>query len=66
MRIRVARDDGLPVTFATGLLRDFLFKMVLGFFTAELFSLSTTYGGCGSGEKRALHDLVASTHVVRT
>ena len=65
MGIRVVRDDGVPVTFATGLLRDFLFKTVLGGFTAGLFTLVDCLWPLWERESRALHDLVAGTHVVR-
>jgi uncharacterized RDD family membrane protein YckC len=66
MGIRVVRDDGRPVTFATGLLRDFLFKTVLGGFSGGLFSLVDYLWPLWERENRALHDLVAGTHVVRT
>ena len=65
MGIRVTRDDGQAVTFPTGLLRDFLFKTVLGTVTAGLFTLVDFLWPLWEGESRALHDLVARTHVVR-
>ena len=63
--IRVTRDDRRPVGFGTGTLRDVLFKTVLGFFTAGLFNLVDFVWPLWEGEDRALHDLVARTHVVR-
>ena len=63
--IRVVRDDGQPVTFSTGFLRDFVFKFLLGFFTSGLYSLVDYLWPLFDEERRALHDIVASTHVVR-
>jgi uncharacterized RDD family membrane protein YckC len=63
--IRVVRDDARPVSFGTGVLRDVLFKTVLGFFTVGLFNLVDFLWPLWEPQRRALHDLVARTHVVR-
>ena len=63
--IRVRADGGEPMTFGTGFLRDTVGKTLLGTVTGGLYTLVDFVWPLFDGEKRALHDMLAKTHVVR-
>ena len=63
--IRVVADSEQPMTFGTGALRDTVGKNVLGTVTGGLFSIVDYLWPLFESEDRALHDLLAKTHVVR-
>jgi uncharacterized RDD family membrane protein YckC len=77
-RLRVVRDDGQPVGLATVLIREALGKATVIAFVLGLSSHPSDLEGLvglyvvidylwplWESEKRALHDLIAGTHVVR-
>jgi uncharacterized RDD family membrane protein YckC len=67
--IRVVRDNGVPVDFGFGFVRDVLVKgLLFGFVGSWFFSIPTLIDylwPLWDGENRCLHDMVVSTHVVR-
>jgi uncharacterized RDD family membrane protein YckC len=68
-RIRVVRDDGAPLGYGAAALREFLIKyVVIGLLGGGLLIPPLLDGlwPLWDGENRALHDMLASTHVVRT
>jgi uncharacterized RDD family membrane protein YckC len=67
--IRVVRDNGQPVDFGFGLLREFVVKNLLfgvvGGFFASIPTLVDYLWPLWDDENRALHDMVVSSHVVQ-
>lgn len=64
--LRVLRDEGTPVDFRTGLIRDGLLKYVVGAATVGLFLIASGLASLGRDDRRALHDRVAGTLVARS
>jgi uncharacterized RDD family membrane protein YckC len=67
--IRVVRDSGQPVDFGFALIREVLVKQLLFNFIGGFFffpPLLDVLWPLWDGENRCLHDMVVSTHVVRT
>jgi uncharacterized RDD family membrane protein YckC len=67
--IRAVRDSGEPFTWGPGLLREFVVKNLLfgwvGGFFLYIPTLLDYLWPLWDDQNRALHDMVASTHVVR-
>lgn len=67
--IRVVRDNGQPVDFGFGLLREFVVKNLLfgvvGGFLASIPTLVDYLWPLWDDENRALHDMIVSSHVVK-
>jgi uncharacterized RDD family membrane protein YckC len=68
--IRAVRDNGEPFGFGEALLREFVVKILLFGWVAASFlfaipSLLDVLWPLWEDENRALHDLLAKTHVVR-
>jgi uncharacterized RDD family membrane protein YckC len=64
--LRVVRDDGQPVTFWLGMLREFVVKQFFGIVvTGGLFWLVDSLWPLFDDHDRAVHDMVAETHVVK-
>ena len=64
--IRVVRDDGKPVTFGLGFLRDIVLKFGIGNAAFLVGWVFDSLWALGDREHRALHDLAVNTRVVRT
>jgi uncharacterized RDD family membrane protein YckC len=65
-KLRVVRDDGLPITFWLGMLREFVVKQFFGILvTGGLFWLVDALWPLFDDHDRAVHDMVAETHVVK-
>jgi uncharacterized RDD family membrane protein YckC len=68
--IRVVRDSGQPVDVGFGFVREFVVKGVLfgfiGGFFASIPTLVDYLWPLWDDQNRCLHDMVVSTHVVRT
>jgi len=68
--IRVIRDAGVPFDFGHGLLREFVVKILLfGWVGGFFFSIPTLLDvlwPLWDDQDRALHDMIVSTHVVRS
>jgi uncharacterized RDD family membrane protein YckC len=64
--IRVTRDDGKPVGWGTVAVREVLMKFVVWNATFGIGWLADILWPLGEREKRALHDLIVSTHVEDT
>ena len=66
--IRVVRDNGAPVDFGFGLLREFVVKGLLfglvGSFFLSIPTLVDWLWPLWDNENRTLHDMVVTTHVV--
>ena len=65
VRIRVVPDDPGPMTFGTAVLRDLVGKNLPGFVTGGLYGLVDFAWPLFERENRALHDLIARTHVFK-
>ena len=74
-RIRIARDDGAPVDWRTVLVREIVMKSGPSWLGSQLgpvgllflfFPVVDGLWPLGQRENRAIHDMVARTHVVRT
>jgi uncharacterized RDD family membrane protein YckC len=67
--IRVIRDTGEPMTFGYAVLREFVIRVLLfgvvGTITFGIAPLLDVLWPLWDNENRALHDMVAGTHVVR-
>jgi uncharacterized RDD family membrane protein YckC len=67
--IRVVRDTGEPFGWGYGFLREFVVKQLLFWTVGGFFLYIPTLLDClwplWDDQNRALHDMVASTHVVR-
>jgi uncharacterized RDD family membrane protein YckC len=63
--IRVVCDDGRPMAFGRGCVRELLGKALLGAATAGLWTLLDVVWPLGDGRRQALHDKLATTTVVR-
>ena len=65
-KLRVVRDDGQPVTFWLGMLREFVVKLFFGILvTGGLFWLVDALWPLFDDRNRAVHDMVSETHVVK-
>jgi uncharacterized RDD family membrane protein YckC len=69
--IKVVRDNGQPMSFGWSALREVVLKGLVpavlnGFFIGWLVQLVDYLWPLWDDENRALHDMVVSTHVVRT
>ncbi|HEU0024399.1 MAG TPA: RDD family protein [Thermoleophilaceae bacterium] len=68
--IRVVRDNGAPVELGFGFLREFVVKALLfgtvGGFFFSIPTLLDVLWPLWDDQNRCLHDMVVSTHVVRT
>jgi uncharacterized RDD family membrane protein YckC len=65
-KLRVVRDNGLPITFWLGMLREFVVKQFFGILvTGGLFWLVDALWPLFDDHDRAVHDMVAETHVVK-
>jgi uncharacterized RDD family membrane protein YckC len=65
-KLRVVRDDGAPVTFWLGMLREFVVKQFFGILvTGGLFWLVDALWPLFDDHDRAVHDMVSETHVVK-
>jgi uncharacterized RDD family membrane protein YckC len=62
--IRVVRDDGQPMTFGRALLREGVGKQLLGIITLYIYLIVDYLWPLWDRENQALHDKIASTHVV--
>jgi uncharacterized RDD family membrane protein YckC len=67
--IRVIRDTGEPMTFGWAVLREFVIRFLLfgvvGTITFGIAGLLDILWPLWDNENRALHDMLAATHVVR-
>jgi uncharacterized RDD family membrane protein YckC len=66
MKIRVRRVDGAPVGAKTVVVRQLLMQQILGLLTFYLFFIPDYLWPLWDKEKRAIHDMVAKTRVVKT
>jgi uncharacterized RDD family membrane protein YckC len=69
--IRVVRDNGAPMSFGWATLREVVFKglvpaLLNGVLIGWIVQLVDYLWPLWDGENRALHDIVAATHVLRT
>jgi uncharacterized RDD family membrane protein YckC len=65
-KLRVVRDNGLPITFWLGMLREFVVKQFFGILvTGGLFWIVDAMWPLFDDHDRAVHDMVAETHVVK-
>jgi uncharacterized RDD family membrane protein YckC len=65
-KLRVVRDDGAPIGFWLGVLREFVIKMFFGIFvTGGFFWLVDALWPLFDDRDRAVHDMVTETHVVK-
>jgi uncharacterized RDD family membrane protein YckC len=65
-KLRVVRDNGGPVTFWRGMLREFVVKQFFGIaVTGGLFWIVDALWPLFDDHDRAVHDMVAETHVVK-
>jgi uncharacterized RDD family membrane protein YckC len=65
-KLRVVRDNGLPVSFWLGMLREFVVKQFFGILvTGGLFWIVDAMWPLFDDHDRAVHDMVAETHVVK-
>jgi uncharacterized RDD family membrane protein YckC len=62
--IRIVRDDGQRVTFGRALLREGVGKQLLGIITLYIYLVVDYLWPLWDRENQALHDKIASTHVV--
>ena len=62
--IRIVRDDGQPLTFGRALLREGVGKQLLGIITLYIYLVVDYLWPLWDRENQALHDKIASTHVV--
>ena len=62
--IRIVRDDGKPMTFGRALLREGVGKYVLALITLYIYLVVDYLWPLWDRENQALHDKIASTHVV--
>lgn len=62
--IRIVRDDGRPMTFGRALLREGVGKYLLALVTLYIYLVVDYLWPLWDGENQALHDKIASTHVV--
>jgi uncharacterized RDD family membrane protein YckC len=62
--IRIVRDDGQPMTFGRALLREGVGKQLLGIITLYIYLIVDYLWPLWDRENQALHDKIASTHVV--
>ena len=69
LKIRVYREDGQPVGFGLGVLRDFVVRFLLfglvGFFFLGLPGLLDLLWPLWDERNRTLHDKIVSTYVIR-
>jgi uncharacterized RDD family membrane protein YckC len=70
LSIRVARDSGQPFDLGSGFLREFVVKNLLfatvGAFFFAIPTLLNLLWPLWDDQNRALHDMIVSTHVVKT
>jgi uncharacterized RDD family membrane protein YckC len=64
--IRVVRDDGQPMSVGRALLRQAVGQQLLALATLYLYLIVDYLWPMGDRENQALHDKIASTHVVVT
>src|SRR5438132_8653337 len=64
--IRVLRDDGQPMNVGRALLREGVGKQLLALITLYTYLIVDYLWPLWDRENQALHDKIASTHVVRT
>jgi uncharacterized RDD family membrane protein YckC len=62
--IRIMRDDGKQMTFGRALLREGVGKQLLGIITLYIYLVVDYLWPLWDRENQALHDKIASTHVV--
>ncbi len=62
--IRIVRDDGEPMTFSRALLREGVGKYLLALITLYIYLIVDYLWPLWDRENQALHDKIASTHVV--
>ena len=62
--IRIVRDDGQPMTYGRALLREGVGKYLLALVTLYIYLVVDYLWPLWDGENQALHDKIASTHVV--
>jgi uncharacterized RDD family membrane protein YckC len=62
--IRIVRDDGKRMTFGRALLREGVGKYLLAIITLYIYLVVDYLWPLWDGENQALHDKVASTHVI--
>jgi uncharacterized RDD family membrane protein YckC len=62
--IRIVRDDGQPMTFGRALLREGVGKYLLALITLYVYLVVDYLWPLWDRENQALHDKIASTHVV--
>ena len=63
--IRVVADDGQPVGFGTGAMREMVGKTLLGTVTGGLYSIVDSLWPLWDGRKQAVHDKIGKTTVQR-
>jgi uncharacterized RDD family membrane protein YckC len=64
--VRAVRDDGRPIGFWLGMLREFVVPIVFGILlTGGLFWLVDALWPLVDSRNRAVHDIVSGTHVVK-
>lgn len=64
--VRAVRDDGRPIGFWLGMLREFVVPIVFGILlTGGLFWLVDALWPLVDSRDRAVHDIVSGTHVVK-
>jgi uncharacterized RDD family membrane protein YckC len=64
--LRVVRDDRKPMDFRTALLRDGVFRYLVGTLTAGLFLVASAIPALRSPHRLTLHDTAAGTFVARS
>ena len=62
--IRIVRDDGQPMTYGRALLREGVGKYLLALVTLYIYLVVDYLWPLWDGENQALHDKIASTHVI--
>ena len=63
--IRVVQEDGQPVTFGKGAMREVVGRALPSYFTCGLYGLIDILFPLFDDERRALHDMIAKTRVVK-
>jgi uncharacterized RDD family membrane protein YckC len=64
--VRAVRDDGKPIGFWLGMLREFVIPIVFGILvTGGLFWLVDAFWPLVDSRNRAVHDIVSGTHVIK-
>jgi uncharacterized RDD family membrane protein YckC len=63
--LRVVREDGEPMTFGKGALREVVGRAIPWYFTCGVYGLLDHLWPLWDDERRAIHDMIAKTRVVK-